>query len=70
MISYTKLFSLLVLRGIKAYELQEMISTSAATMAKIKKGEQINTGVICRICAALNVQPGEIMEFIPDEKTE
>lgn len=70
MISYRKLFALLTLRNIKAYELQAQLGTSAATMAKLKKGDTVNTAIIQNICKLLEVQPGDIMEFIPDQQPD
>ena len=66
-IKYYKLLDLLNKRGISKGELKERSGISSATMAKISKGEFINTEVINRICSALDVQPAEIMEYIPDE---
>lgn len=66
-IKYYKLLDLLNKRGISKGELKERSGISSATMAKISKGEFINTEVINRICSTLDVQPGEIMEYIPDE---
>ena len=70
MLSYRKLFALLALRNIKAYELQQQIKTSAATMAKLKKGDTVNTAIIQSICKYLNVQPGDIMEYLPDQNEQ
>jgi DNA-binding Xre family transcriptional regulator len=39
---------------------------SSPTLARIGKGESINSEIIDRICAALNCQPGDIMEYLPD----
>ena len=45
-----------------------MAEISAPTFAKLKAGETITTEMICKICAALSCQPGDIMEFIQDDK--
>ena len=36
------------------------------TLAKLSKGQAVNSEIIERICAALSCQPGDIMEFLPD----
>lgn len=65
-IKYFKLLDLLNKREMSKGELKQIAGISSVTMAKISKGESITTEVINRICAALDVQPGDIMEFIPD----
>lgn len=69
MIKYYKLWDLLHRREIRVVDLANQTKTSQATFAKMRKGLNINTDVLNKICAALNVQPSDIMEFIPD-KTE
>lgn len=61
-IKYYKLFDLLNRRGLKKTDLLHLAGISTPTLAKISKGETITTEVISRICMALNVQPGDIME--------
>lgn len=68
MMRYFKLFDLLARRGMKKTDLLQWISSP--TLAKLGKGDSVTTDVLCKICAALNVQPGEIMEYQPEEKTE
>lgn len=36
-------------------------------MAKMGKEEPVNLKVIDSICQVLNVQPGDILEYIPDD---
>ena len=61
MLIYNKLFSLLVLRGMKRTDLLCIIT--APTLAKLGKGENINTKMIERLCNYLQCQPGDIMEY-------
>lgn len=49
-------------------ELSEMSDVSATSIAKLGKGGNVNTGVLLRICNALNCDVGDIMEFVPDKK--
>lgn len=64
MIRYFKLFDLLARRGQKKGYLLQCIT--APTLAKLSKGESVTTDTIVKICAFLNVQPGDIMEYIPN----
>ena len=68
--SYIKLFKLMIDRNIKKKELSEMSDVSATSIAKLGKGGNVNTGVLLRICNALNCDVGDIMEFVPDKKQE
>jgi len=66
MIRYFKLFDLLARRGhTKTYLLH---CITAPTLAKLSKGESVTTDTIVKICSFLNVQPGDIMEYIPKEQ--
>ena len=64
-IKYYKLFDLLNRRGLKKTDLLTIANISSPTLAKLSKGETVTTEVIERICTALQVQPGDIMEYIP-----
>jgi putative transcriptional regulator len=65
-ISYKKLFHLLVNMNKKDVELRKAAGISAPTMAKLRQDKIIQTDIINKICKALNCQPGDIMEYIPD----
>lgn len=67
---YYKLFDLLQRRGMKKGELMELAKLSWPTMAKLSKGQSINSDILDRICAALDCQPGDIMEYVREERTE
>lgn len=43
---------------------------SSVTLAKLGKGESVTTDILCKICAFLDCQPGDIMEYIPEKKPE
>ncbi|MDY4095553.1 MAG: helix-turn-helix domain-containing protein [Lachnospiraceae bacterium] len=68
MMKYYKLFILLDKKGMKRTELLKVISS--VTLAKLGKGESVTTDILCKICSFLNCQPGDIMEYVPDEKPE
>jgi DNA-binding Xre family transcriptional regulator len=53
----------------KKTDLLSIANISSPTLAKLTKGETVTTEVIERICSALKVQPGDIMEHLPDENT-
>lgn len=63
MISYKKLLIYLVQHHMKPIHLYYVISTK--TLAKLRKNENVDVSTICKICAFLNCQPGDIMEYVP-----
>ncbi len=65
-ITYKKLFHLLIDRNIKKGELQEMAGITASIMARLAKNETVKSDTLGKICDALNCQPGDIMENIPN----
>ncbi|MCI8831947.1 MAG: helix-turn-helix transcriptional regulator [Lachnospiraceae bacterium] len=38
-----------------------------ATIQKLRKGELVSWANINTICSLLNCQPGDLMEYVPDE---
>lgn len=67
-IRYYRLFDILNRRDLKKTDLLSMASISSPTLAKLSKGESVTTEVIERICAALECQPGDLMEYVPEEQ--
>ena len=67
-IYYYKLFDLLNRKGFKKGDLMEMAHISSATVAKLASNKIVQTDIINKICTALKCQPGDIMEWLPDEK--
>ncbi len=63
-IRYYKLFDYLNRYGMKKTDLISKADISAPTLAKLSKGDSINTNIIDKICAALGVQPSDIMEYV------
>ncbi len=66
---YNRLYALLAIRGLKTRDLREMTGLSAPTMAKLAKGEPVNTAVLAKICGALNCGIEDIMEYVPEDQT-
>jgi DNA-binding Xre family transcriptional regulator len=65
-ISYRPLFVLLASKGLKKTDLLTMADISRGTLARFGKGEAVSMDIIDKICAALNCQPGDIVEYIPE----
>lgn len=67
MITYYKLLDILNRRGMTREELRIKAGLASGTMTKISKGEPVNLKTIDLICQALQVQPGDILEYTENE---
>jgi putative transcriptional regulator len=66
--SYNPLWKILIDKGMTKEQLRQALNLSPSTVAKMGRGENISLEVIGRICSYLNCQPGDIMEYIPDNE--
>lgn len=64
-VSYKKLFKLLIDRNMKKKDLQRLSGLSPATITKLANDEIVRIDVLIKVCAALKVNFGDIMEFVP-----
>lgn len=62
--SYKKLWKLLIDKEMKKRELCAKAGISPATLAKMAKGETINTDSLLKICVALKCDVSDIMEIV------
>lgn len=67
-ISYNKLWKLLIDKNMNRQDLRNATGISAASIAKLGKGENVTTAVLLKICDALDCDVGEIMEVIHMER--
>ncbi len=66
-ISYKPLLKLLIDKDLKKQDLAKMAGISKVTLAKLSKNDPVSLDVIDRICAALNCQPGDLLEYVPGQ---
>ena len=66
--NYNKLWKLLIDRGINKTELRLKIGMGTSTLAKLSANENVSLDIIEKICEVLQVQPGDIMEYVPTTK--
>lgn len=62
-LSYNNLWKLLIDKNLKKSELHKLTGLSQSTIAKLSKGENVNTEVLDRICSALDCQISDIVEY-------
>lgn len=65
--SYKKLWHLLIDRNMKKRDLCELANISASSLAKLGRGNNVNTDILIKICHALECDISDIMEVLPDE---
>ena len=68
-ISYKKLWKLLIDKDMTAVDLRQATGIAPNTMTKLRKDEEVSLSVLVKICTALNVNIGDIMDLIPDSET-
>jgi len=66
-ISYNKLWKMLIDKGMNKQDLKRISGVSTASIAKLGKGENIQTDVLLKICNALRCGINDIMETVPDK---
>jgi len=67
-VCYNKLWKLLIDKKMKKKDLIEQTGISRTTIAKMGRDENVSTDVLSKICGALNVDIGDIVEMIPDRE--
>lgn len=68
-ISYKKLWKLLIDRDMKKQDLRVAAQLSSSTVAKLTRGENVSTAVLLKICKALQCDISDIMEVVQDGNT-
>jgi putative transcriptional regulator len=67
-IKYNKLFKLLEEKGLTMYSLRKNKVIGTETLEKMRKGTgHIDDRSINRLCAYLNCQPADIMEYVEEQ---
>ena len=65
-VSYSKLFKMMIDRKMKKKDLMLAAGISPSSMAKLGKDEFVSLEVLVKICGALSVDIGDIMEVKND----
>ncbi len=67
-ITYDRLLEIFRERGITSYTIKKENIIGQASYKKIKDGGDIDTRTIAKLCKYLDCQPGDILEYVPDEE--
>ena len=66
-VRYKKRLYFLLDRDVKKKGLQSFAGLTGYAMDKLSRGEDFTTGILEKICEALNCAADDIMEFVPNE---
>ena len=69
-ISYNKLWKLLVDKKMSKADLRKAAGIAPNTMTRLRRDEEVTLTVLYKICNTLNVNIGDIMEFLPEENND
>ena len=63
-VSYNRLWKLLIDKNISKAELRRLTGISPNTMTKMNQNEEVALKVLLKICGALSVDVGDIIEYV------
>ena len=69
-IVYNKLFIVMKEQGLSTYRIRKENIISQSALTSLKNGKSVTTDTIERLCKALNCQPGDLLEYIPDDEVK
>ena len=67
-ISYNKLWKLLIDKKMSKADLRKAADIAPNTMTRLRRDEEVTLTVLNKICKTLEVDIGDIMEFLPETK--
>lgn len=65
-VSYKKLWKLLIDKDLKKKDLQEKAKISWASVTKMSKGETVSLEILMKVCEALDCGIEDVVEFVPN----
>ena len=68
-ISYNKLWKLLIDRKMNKADLRRAAGIAPNTMTKLNRDEEVTLETLGKICAILNANIGDIVDFLPTNQT-
>ena len=70
MISYKPFQKMLIDKDLQKQKVMADADISNATMAKLNTKSYVSLEIIDKLCKALSCQPGDLLEYVPDEIKE
>lgn len=66
-VSYNKLWKLLVDKKMSKADLRRASGIAPNTMTKLRRDEEVSLTILSKICAALDTNIGDIVDFVPQD---
>ena len=66
-VSYNRLWKLLVDKKMSKADLRKAAGIAPNTMTKLRRDQEVSLSILARICEVLEANIGDIMDFIPDD---
>ena len=66
-VSYSKLWKVLIDKKMSKADLRKAAGLAPNTMTKLRRDEEVKLSILCRICAVLHVNFGDIIDFVPSD---
>ena len=66
--SYNRLWKLLIDRKMSKADLRKAAGIAPNTLTRLRRDEEVRLTVLHRICQTLDVNIGEVMEFLPESE--
>ena len=69
-LSYNRMWKLLVDKKMSKADLRKAADIAPNTMTRLRRDEEVTLAVLNKICKTLDVDIGDIMEFLPEPDAE
>ena len=69
-VSYNRMWKLLVDKKMSKADLRKAANIAPSTMTKLRRDEPVNLAILGRICSVLRCDYGDLMQYVPEEKTD
>ncbi|HIV41799.1 MAG TPA: helix-turn-helix transcriptional regulator [Candidatus Mediterraneibacter guildfordensis] len=67
-VSYNRLWKLLIDKNMSVAEMRRAADIAPNTVTRMKKDQEVTMSVLEKICAVLDADFGDIVEYVKDEK--
>ena len=67
-VSYTRLWKLLIDKNMSVAEMRRAADIAPNTVTRMKKDQEVTMSVLEKICAVLDADFGDIVEYVKDAK--